>query len=125
MSPSSLNLSHWIISPAIPIGARYYALREILRFDDYGLWSRTGVWFSCVGTLLATAEPFIQASLREYFADELASALHIEVQDALMISQEGRVARQMVLAVICTRLPLPPFSDGKCERAAPWNRCPR
>jgi hypothetical protein len=76
---------------------RYYTLREIPRFDDYGLWSQTGVWFSRLGTLLATAEAFVQASLHGYFADELASALHVEVQDALyQLRQQGRVARQMV-----------------------------
>jgi hypothetical protein len=76
---------------------RYYTLREIARFDHHGLWSQTGVWFSRSGTLLATAEAFIQASPHGYFADELASALHVEVQDALyQLTQQGRVARQMV-----------------------------
>ena len=60
---------------------RYYTLREIARFDDNGLWSQAAVWFSCFGTLLATAEAFVNHSPRGYFADELARALHVDVQD--------------------------------------------
>src|SRR2546422_11729813 len=61
---------------------RYYTLREIARFDDNGLWSQAAVWFSRFGTLLATAEAFVNRSPRGYFADELTRALHVEVQDA-------------------------------------------
>jgi hypothetical protein len=43
---------------------RYYTLREIARFDDSGLWSHTDVWFSRFGTLLATAERFVNCSRR-------------------------------------------------------------
>src|SRR5437867_12498471 len=76
---------------------RFYTLREIARFDDHGLWSRTEVWFSRFGTLLATAEGFVNPSPRGYFADELAPALHVEVQDALhQLTQQKRIARQIV-----------------------------
>ena len=76
---------------------RYYTLREIARFDDRGLWSQAEVWFSRLGTLLATAEAFIDRSPRGYFADELAPLLHVEVQDALhQLNQQGRVSRQVV-----------------------------
>ena len=77
--------------------SRYYTLREIARFDDNGLWSQAEVGFSRFGTLLATAEAFVNRSPRGYFADELAPALHVEVQDALhQLTQQGRVARQIV-----------------------------
>ena len=62
---------------------RYYTLREIARFDDNGLWSQAEAWFSRFGTLLATAEAFVNRSLRGYFADELAPLVHVQVQDAL------------------------------------------
>ena len=76
---------------------RYYTLREVARFDDHGLWSQADVWFSQLGTLLATAEGFIDRSPRGYFADELAPVLHVEVQDALhQLTQQGRVSRQIV-----------------------------
>ena len=76
---------------------RYYTLREIARFDEKGLWSLATVWFSQLGTLLSTAESFVNHSPRGYFADELAGALHVEVQDVLhQLSQQRRIARQMV-----------------------------
>ena len=76
---------------------RYYTLREVARFDDHGLWSEADVWFSRSGTLLATAEAFVNRSPRGYFADELARALHVEVQDALLqLAQQHRVTREIV-----------------------------
>src|SRR5450755_4323639 len=41
---------------------RYYTLRAIARFDEKGLWSQSAVWFSQFGTLLATAETFVNRS---------------------------------------------------------------
>ncbi|HTS56299.1 MAG TPA: hypothetical protein VMH03_02045 [Terriglobales bacterium] len=76
---------------------RFYTLREIALFDDHGLWSRAEVWFSRFGTLLATAEAFVNRSPRGYFADELAPALHVEVQDVLhQLAQQGRLSRQPI-----------------------------
>src|ERR1700728_1904026 len=76
---------------------RYYDLREVARFDDDGLWSQSDVWFSRFGTLLASAEAFVNRSPGGYFADELARALHVEVQDALhQLAQQQRVAREIV-----------------------------
>src|ERR1019366_2597872 len=76
---------------------RFYTLREIARFDDQGLWSKADVWFSRFGTLLATAEVFVNRSPRGFFADELARALHVEVQDALhQLTQQLRVTREPV-----------------------------
>jgi hypothetical protein len=76
---------------------RYYTLREVARFDDHGLWSQEPVWFSRFGTLLATAEAFINRSPRGYYADELARALHVEVHDALhQLAQQRRITRQLV-----------------------------
>src|ERR1039457_5056760 len=76
---------------------RYYTLREIARFDDKGLWFHSTVCFSQFGTLLATAESFVNRSPRGYFADELARALHLDVQDALhQLALQRRVTRQIV-----------------------------
>src|ERR1039458_5337922 len=75
---------------------RYYTLREIARFDEKGLWSHATVWFSQLGTLPSTAESFVNRSPRGYFADELAGALHVDVQDALhQLAQQRRITRQM------------------------------
>jgi len=73
---------------------RYYALRETARFDDAGLWSHEPVWFSRHGTLLATIESFVNQAPHGWFADELAAALHAEVQDPLHdLVRGGRLRR--------------------------------
>lgn len=76
---------------------RYYALRETARFDDAGLWSHDAVWFSRHGTLVATIESFVNRAPRGWFADELADALHAEVQDPLHdLVRGGRLGRTAV-----------------------------
>jgi hypothetical protein len=76
---------------------RYYTLREIARFDEKGLWSHENIWFPQFGTLLSTAQSFVNRSPRGFFAEELARALHVDVQDALhQLAQQRRVTRQMV-----------------------------
>jgi len=76
---------------------RYYSLREVARFGADGLWSHDSVWFSRYGTLLTTAEVFVNQSPQGYFAEELARALHVEVQDALHhLVQQQRISRQLV-----------------------------
>jgi hypothetical protein len=76
---------------------RYYTLPEIARFEADGLWSCQSVWFSQYGTLLCTAESFVNQSLAGYFAEELAEAVHVEVHDALLqLVRQGRIARQQV-----------------------------
>ena len=73
---------------------RYYALRETARFDDAGLWSHEAVWFSRHGTLVATIESFVNQAPHGWFADELAAALHAEVQDPLHdLVRGGRLRR--------------------------------
>src|SRR5919108_5393053 len=54
----------------------YYTLAQIARFDDKGLWSHKMVWFSRYGTLLATAESFVNSSPQGFFAADLADILH-------------------------------------------------
>jgi hypothetical protein len=76
---------------------RFYTLREVAHFDDDGLWSCQSVWFSRYGTLLNTAENFVNQSPAGYFADELAKILHVDVQDTLLqLVRQGRINRQHV-----------------------------
>ncbi|HEY6845577.1 MAG TPA: hypothetical protein VI320_05120 [Terracidiphilus sp.] len=76
----------------------FYTLPGIAHFDANGLWSFHDVWFSRHGTLLATAEAFVRQSPRGYFADELAAALHTEVQDPLRILMQRRLLHRSELA---------------------------
>src|SRR6201984_1949522 len=76
---------------------RFYTLPEIARFDDRGLWSHEGVWFSRHGTLLASLETFVNQSPNGYYAQELADALHAEVQQPLRhLVEQQRLARMEV-----------------------------
>ena len=78
-------------------GGRYYTLRAIARFDSQGLWCYERVWFSRHGTLLATAQRFVDQAAQGYFAQELAAALHVQVHDALrQLVLRGQLARQRV-----------------------------
>ena len=84
---------------------RYYTLREIARFDDHGLWSQADVWFSRFGTLLATAEAFVNRSPRGYFADELAPRLarRSAGRSASTDSASAGLPARWFPACICTR----------------------
>ena len=76
---------------------RYYTLPEIAHFAADGLWSCRSVWFSRFGTLVKTAESFVNQSPAGYLAEELAQALHAQVHDALLqLVRQGRIARQQV-----------------------------
>jgi hypothetical protein len=52
-------------------------LDETTRFDENGLWSFQSVWFSRWGTLLNTAEAFVEnsASAAEEVPDEMKAAI--------------------------------------------------
>ena len=76
---------------------RFYTLREIAHFDAQGLWSHAAAWFSHHGTLLATAEAFVNQSPRGYLAEELAQVLHVEMHDGLrQLVQRKRLSRGVV-----------------------------
>jgi hypothetical protein len=78
-------------------GGRYYTLDAIVLFDDRGLWSARGVWFSRHGTLVKTAEAFVMASEAGYYVEELDQVLHVGTKDVLRsLLRMGRVGRQMM-----------------------------
>jgi hypothetical protein len=91
----------------------YYTVRDIARFDSEGLWSHEGVWFSRHGTLLATAQHLVNYAAQGYFAEELASALHVQVHDAL---------RQLVLRRQITRQSLSGLYLYTCTDASTRQR---
>src|SRR5260370_16683955 len=62
---------------------RFYTLPEIARFDDRGLWSHEGVWFSANGTLLATLPTLLNQSPNGHYANELPYPFHPAVHHPL------------------------------------------
>ena len=61
----------------------YYTLDELADFDEHGLWAFAGVRFSRAGTLVATAEAFVNHAEAGHFVDELDNRLGVGTQDAL------------------------------------------
>jgi hypothetical protein len=76
---------------------RFYTLKELAEFDERGLWSVGQICFSVHGTLVATAEAFVEDSQAGYFADELDDLLRVGTKDALRkLAREGRLVRELV-----------------------------
>jgi hypothetical protein len=74
---------------------QYYTLDEIARFDERGLWSHQGIWFSRHGSLLNSAEAFVQISEAGYFSHELEDLLHVSVKEALLqLVSQRRLTRE-------------------------------
>jgi len=74
---------------------KYYALDEIARFDELGLWSFRSVFFSEHGTLLRSCEVLVNESDAGYATDELENVLHVGVKDPLRkLARQGRIFRE-------------------------------
>ena len=72
----------------------YYTLDALADFDERGLWSFAGVRFSRAGTLLATAESFVNHAAAGHFVDELDNLLAVGTQDPLRkLVGDGRLTR--------------------------------
>src|SRR5271157_1752200 len=75
----------------------YYTLDETAHFDENGLWSWQSVWFSHQGTLLDTAQAFVENSAAGHFAEELDHLLHVGTKEPLLrLVQHERVTRESV-----------------------------
>ena len=73
----------------------YYTLREVAEFDENGLWFHRGVHFSEYGTLVSTAEHFVEQSEAGRQAGELESILQVSVKQTLLrLHREGRIKRE-------------------------------
>jgi len=87
---------------------RYYALDEVGRFDERGLWTYRDVHFSRFGSLVDTSERFVIDSERGLFASELAQIVGVDVEDPLLLLVRGeRLSRQKLggAYLYCSREP--------------------
>ena len=72
----------------------YYTLDQLAHFDERGLWSFAGVRFSRAGTLIATAETFVNHAEAGHVADELDNLFGVGTRDALRkLVDDGRLTR--------------------------------
>jgi len=76
---------------------RYYTLEDVAEFDESGLWSYQGIWFSASGTLLSTAAAIVAAGEWGYFVDELDNVLHVGTKDPLRkLVADVRLTREKI-----------------------------
>jgi hypothetical protein len=79
---------------------KYYTLTGIPQFDPQGLWSCRAAWFSREGTLLATAQRFVEQARAGFTASELQARLSVEVKQPLLeLYRRQRVDRRVVAGV--------------------------
>ena len=73
---------------------QFYTVAEIADFDENGLWTFDSVGFSRYGTLLNTAESFVNRAPAGYFAGELEAVLHVSVKEPLLhLVRQDRISR--------------------------------
>jgi len=63
---------------------KFYTLDALAQFDERGLWSCRGAYFSRFGTLIDTAEQFVTRSDRGCLASDLAGELQVPVKEPLL-----------------------------------------
>ena len=71
---------------------QYYTLDEIARFDEQGIWSHHDIWFSRHGTLLNSAEFFVQDSRQQYelqSKESLRRTLTLRIKLATVLSDQS------------------------------------
>jgi|SRR5438876_3034127 len=77
---------------------KYYTLADIPDFDDRGLWFYRAVGFSRDGTLLATAQRFVEEARVGFTAGELRDLLQVEVKQALLhLYRRKRIGREQIV----------------------------
>jgi hypothetical protein len=76
---------------------KFYTLDALADFDERGLWSCHGAFFSRFGTLMDTAEQFVTRSDRGFLASELTGELQVPVKEPLLklVSAQRLVRKQV------------------------------
>jgi len=76
---------------------RYYTLREIPQFDEFGLWHHGDVGFCREGTLKATVRELVDKSEAGRTHQELQDLLRIRAHDELLENvRAGRIERKLL-----------------------------
>ena len=73
----------------------YYALVDVAGFDERGLWTYRDVHFSRFGSLIETAERFVDRSPLGYLASELSVELSVRTKETLLkLVRDKRLVRE-------------------------------
>ena len=79
---------------------KFYTLADIPEFDDMGLWSHQGVYFSYNGNLVRTIRHLVDTSQMGYGATDLESLVHVEVKHALLeLVRAKQIGREKISGV--------------------------
>lgn len=73
----------WCCHTSFNHNGRYYALPQVVQFDEYGLWEYQSVCFSRFGNLSKTVAGVINEADRGLAAGELAQRLQVQVHGFL------------------------------------------
>jgi hypothetical protein len=79
---------------------KYYSLKNIARYNKYGIWSYTSALFSKNGTLKKTIEFLIGNSTQGYTASELNNILRVKVEDVLLELVKNKIVFRKKLSGI-------------------------
>jgi hypothetical protein len=91
---------------------KYYSLKQLAKYNQYGLWIYKTVLFSEYGTLKKTLEILISKSVKGYTASELNKVLNIKVDDALLELQKNRIINRKKISGVYVYLP----TASKCAK---------
>jgi len=76
---------------------KYYTLADIPEYDDRGLWCYRAARFSRDGSLLATAQRFVEEARRGITARELRDMLQVEAKQSLLhLYRKKRINREQI-----------------------------
>jgi len=76
---------------------KYYTLADIPEYDDRGLWCYRAARFSRDGSLLATAQRFVEEARMGITASELRDMLQVEAKQSLLhLYRKKRVNREQI-----------------------------
>ena len=91
---------------------KYYSLKQLAKYNQYGLWIYKTVLFSEYGTLKKTLEILISKSEKGYTASELNKVLNIKVDDALLELQKNRIINRKKISGVYVYL----STASKCAK---------
>jgi hypothetical protein len=76
---------------------KYYTLADIPEYDDQGLWCYRAARFSRDGSLLATAQRFVEEARMGITASELRDMLQVEAKQSLLhLYRKKRINREQI-----------------------------
>ena len=89
------RLRQWCCHTSFNHNGRYYALPQVVQFDEYGIWEYQQVCFSRFGNLSKTVAGVIDEADHGLTAGEIAQRLHVNVHGFLsQLAAQSRFTRE-------------------------------